>query len=59
MADELALDAGDLLITDNGDIITLSESNVYDDIIRFRLSINIASSFRHAINQVVDFRKGL
>lgn len=59
MANELSLDTGELLITDNGDIITLSESNIYDDIIEYRLSLKQVVSLSTSIKQVVDFTKGL
>lgn len=59
MANELSLDTGELLITDNGDIITLSDSNIYDDIIEYRLSLKQVVSLSTSIKQVVDFTKGL
>lgn len=59
MANELSLDTGELLITDNGDIITLSDSNIYDDIIEYRLSLKQVVSLNTSIKQVVDFTKGL
>lgn len=53
------LDNEDIRVTDNGDIRILSESNIYDDIIEYRLSLKQVVSLNTSIKQVVDFTKGL
>ena len=69
MANNLTLDTGDLLITDGADNIILSESDVHEDIVEFRLLVKQTITFTSAVYslvtftanilQVKDFTKGL
>ena len=69
MANNIALGNADLLITDGGDNILLSESDRHEDVIEFRVvvkqlfsfdaNIDILETFTSNIMQIKDFTRGL
>ena len=59
MANNIALDNADLLVTDSGDNIILSVSDRHEDIIEFRLSMQVINAFNSSINMIKSFNSNI